>query len=52
MPSYFAEAGSWTKVIPPAALIALRPKVPSDPVPDRTIPIADGPWSSASERNV
>ena len=43
MPSYFAVAGSCANVMPPASLIALRPKVPSVPVPDSTMPIARGP---------
>jgi len=43
MPSNFADAGSWTKVTPPAYLIAASPRVPSVPVPDRTTPIAAEP---------
>lgn len=51
MPSYLAVWGSWTKGKPSAALIALRPGAPSAPVPDKTTPMAEGPTSSASERN-
>ncbi len=39
MPSYAAEAGSWAKAMPPSALIAFAPSVPSEPVPDRITPI-------------
>ncbi len=50
IPSNFAEPGSWANVMPPASLMALRPKVPSVPVPDSTTPMARDPWSSANER--
>ena len=50
MPSYFALAGSCANVIPPVSLIARRPKVPSVPVPDSTMPIERVPWSAASDR--
>ena len=39
MPSYAAELGSWAKAMPPSALIALTPSVPSEAVPDRITPI-------------
>ena len=35
-----ADSGRWAKVIPPAALIASKPTVPSEAVPDKTTPIA------------
>ena len=50
MPRYFADCSSWTKVMPPSALIARRPSVPSEPVPDSTTPIARPSASFASER--
>ncbi len=50
MPSYFALTGSCANVMPPASLIARRPNVPSEPVPDSTMPIDRDPWSAASER--
>ena len=37
-------------VMPPSALIARSPKAPSEPVPERTTPMALAPWSSANER--
>ena len=43
IPSNLADAGSWAKVIPPPALMALNPRVPSEAVPERTTPIARGP---------
>src|SRR5438128_12150341 len=50
MPSNLADFSSWAKVIPPSALIAVNPKVPSEAVPERITPIALLLWSSASER--
>lgn len=50
MLSYFADSGACAIVRPPCSRTALRPSEPSDPVPERTIPIALSPWSSASER--
>ena len=37
------------KVIPPFALMALRPRAPSVPVPDSTIPMACSPIVRANE---
>ena len=51
MPSYLAVSGTWTKVMPPADLIARSPRVPSDPVPDRMIPMARSSYSSAMDWN-
>ncbi len=48
MPSNFAER-SWQKVTPPADLMALRPSVPSDAVPERIAPMELAPLSFASE---
>ena len=50
MPSYSADEGSWTIAMPSSALIALSPRVPSVPFPERMIPIAVSLWSSAKER--
>ena len=49
MAGHSAVSGSWAKVTPPAALIALSPRVPSDPVPERTTPMAAVLRSSARE---
>ena len=49
MPSYLAVSGAWTRVKPPAAWIARSPATPSEPVPDRTMPMADSPSSAARE---
>ena len=38
IPSCWAVA-SWAKVMPPSPLIASRPSVPSEAVPDRTTPM-------------
>ena len=38
-----AVCGDCAKVIPPPALIARRPSVPSDPLPESTTPMACGP---------
>ena len=40
MVSYFADFSSWAKVIPPSALMAFSPSVPSVAVPERITPIA------------
>ena len=48
MAFHWAVFGSCAKVTPPADLIALRPNVPSEPVPERTTPMARLPCSSAS----
>jgi hypothetical protein len=50
MLSYFADSSSWANVIPPAALMARHPSVPSEAVPDKMTPIACCPAFSASER--
>src|SRR5713101_1112168 len=50
MLSNLADFSSWAKVMPPSALIAANPNVPSEAVPERIIPIALLLWSSASER--
>ena len=44
MPSYLAVAGSWTMVIPPAALTARRAAVPSLPEPESTTQIECSFW--------
>ena len=41
---------SCAKVIPPSALMAFAPRVPSEAAPDRITPMARLPWSSARER--
>ena len=46
--SYRAES-SCAKVIPPSALIASSPSVPSVAVPDSTTPMARSRWSCASD---
>ena len=46
--SYLAES-SCAKVIPPSALIASNPSVPSLAVPDSTTPMARSRWSCASD---
>ena len=48
MDSNFAEP-SWAKVIPPSALMASSPNVPSLAVPDNTMPMARSCWSCASD---
>ena len=50
MPSCGADSRSWTKTMPPSALIALAPSVPSEPVPERITPTALPPRASASVR--
>ena len=50
MPSYSVEAGVWAMAMPPSPLIARIPRVPSLPVPDRTMPMALSRWSRARER--
>lgn len=49
MPSKSASPGCWIRTSPPAALIALAPRVPSEPVPDNRMPLARSPHSSARE---
>ncbi|MEP7352596.1 MAG: hypothetical protein ABI824_05135 [Acidobacteriota bacterium] len=48
MPGHCAVFGSCANVTPPAALMALNPNVPSDPVPESTTPMAARCCSSAS----
>ena len=48
MPSNCALSRSWTSVMPPRALISLRPWVPLFPVPERTMPIARS-WQSSAK---
>ncbi|MNW09609.1 hypothetical protein D3C71_2066430 [compost metagenome] len=36
-------------VMPPYSLMAFSPKVPSESLPDKTMPTARWPWSLASE---
>ena len=50
MPSYSASSGSWAMVTPPASLIRRRPRVPSEPVPVSTMPMALPSWVSARVR--
>ena len=49
IPPNFADVGSWANVMPPASLMALSPSVPSDAVPERTMPIARLPRSAARD---
>ena len=49
MESNCAESGCCTNVRPPWDLIACRPNVPSDPMPDNTTPMARSPSARASE---
>ena len=46
---YRADFSFWAKVIPPLALIACSPSVPSEPIPERMTPMARLCLSSASE---
>ena len=50
MPSYSVEAGFWAMTMPPSPLMARTPKVPSLPVPERTMQMARSCWSWARER--
>ncbi len=50
MPSYLALDGSWAKVMPPSALMAASPSVPSEAAPDRTMPMARLPRVLANDR--
>lgn len=43
MPSKRAVSGSWTTTMPPAPLMALIPRVPSLPVPERITPMLFSP---------
>ena len=51
MPACRADSSRCANVIPPTALISHSPSVPSEPVPERTTPIARAFWSCARERN-
>ncbi len=46
-----ADSGCCAKVSPPKALIACKPWVPSDPMPDSTTAIARSRWARAREEN-
>jgi hypothetical protein len=50
MPSWTAVEGSWAYVLPPSARMDFSPSVPSDPVPERTTPMAASPRAAASDR--
>ncbi len=50
MPSNLAEAGVWTNTAPAFSLIARRPRVPSEPIPERMTPMLRSCWSSARAR--
>ncbi len=50
MPSYLAESGSWAMVNPACSLMAFRPRLPSVPMPESTMPMAFSRWSSANWR--
>ena len=50
MPSNLAEAGSCTKTTPAFSLMARRPSVPSEPMPERITPMLRSCRSSARER--
>lgn len=50
MPSNLAEAGACTKTTPAFSLMARRPSVPSEPIPDRMTPMLRVSQSSARER--
>ena len=49
MPSNWQVWGLCTITIPPSALMARSPTLPSLPVPESTIPMARSRWSRASE---
>ena len=49
MSSFFADRGSWASVMPPSALIAANPSVPSEPVPERMTPMLWLPCAWASD---
>ena len=50
MASYLAEAGSWTITRPEFSLMALSPKAPSEPIPEKTTQTAFCRWSTANCR--
>ena len=43
IPSYSASYGSCAMARPPPSLTAFSPRLPSEPVPDSTTPMARGP---------
>jgi hypothetical protein len=47
---FCADLGSCANAIPPAALMACSPRVPSVPMPERITPMARLPCSSAKVR--
>ncbi len=49
MPGWRADDSSWAKVMPPSALMASKPRVPSEAIPLRITPTAALIRSSASE---
>jgi hypothetical protein len=50
MSGCLADSGSWAKAMPPSALIAVSPSVPSDAMPERITPMPWLPCPSASVR--
>gem|GEM_PF-3431982 len=46
---YFADFSSCANVTPPAAFTACKPRVPSEPLPERMTPMALSASSSASD---
>ena len=50
MPSNLAEPSACTNAAPAFSLMARRPSVPSEPMPERMTPMLRSCWSSASER--
>ncbi len=50
MLSVRASSGSWAMVTPPCSLMARSPTAPSLPAPERMMPMAASPCSSASEQ--
>ena len=51
MPSKRALSGAWAMVRPPAARMALRPRAPSEPVPERTTAAPRSDQCSAIDSN-
>ena len=49
--SYLAVSSVWAMAMPPCSFTAVRPSVPSEPVPDIIMHTALSPQSSAKERN-
>jgi len=50
IPENFAEGLVSANVTPPFSFIARRPRVPSEPVPERMTPMAEAAWFFASEK--